>query len=96
MAFGKALKDDFVHARVAGLMATMACIDCFEIEELASKVIGVVAGALVDQEKYVPRPVVLPVRLSKLQGRPRSGIQSYRAFHEKASGSCRDNGKLSY
>ena len=55
MAFAKALKDDFVHARVAGLMAFMACIDCFDIEELAGRVVGVVAGALVDKEKYVMR-----------------------------------------
>ncbi|KZV66792.1 ARM repeat-containing protein [Peniophora sp. CONT] len=53
MAFAKALKDDFVHARVAGLMAFMACIDCFDIEELAGRVVGVVAGALVDKEKLV-------------------------------------------
>ncbi|TFY50780.1 hypothetical protein EVG20_g11332 [Dentipellis fragilis] len=53
MAFAKALKDDFVHARVAGLMASMACVDCFDIEELAGKVVGVVAGALVDKEKLV-------------------------------------------
>jgi hypothetical protein len=51
MAFAKALKDDFVHARVAGLMAFMACIECFETEELAGKVLGVVGGALVDKEK---------------------------------------------
>ncbi|KAI0031234.1 armadillo-type protein [Vararia minispora EC-137] len=53
MAFAKALKDDFVHARVAGIMAFMACVDCFEIEELAGKVVGVVCGALVDREKLV-------------------------------------------
>jgi SCY1-like protein 1 len=53
MALAKALKDDFVHTRVAGLMAFMACIDCFEIDELAGKVVGVVAGALVDKEKRV-------------------------------------------
>jgi len=53
MAFAKALKDDFVHARVAGLMAFMACIDCFEVEDLAGRVVGVVAGAVVDKEKYV-------------------------------------------
>ncbi|TFY81796.1 hypothetical protein EWM64_g2211 [Hericium alpestre] len=53
MAFAKALKDDSVHARVAGLMAFMACMGCFEVEELAGKVVGVVAGALVDKEKIV-------------------------------------------
>jgi SCY1-like protein 1 len=52
-AFSRALKDPFVHARVAGLMAFMATIDCFEISELASKVIPNMAFTLVDQEKCV-------------------------------------------
>lgn len=64
MAFGKALKDDFVHARVAGLMAFMACVECFDIEELAGKVVGVVAGALVDKEKYT---IPLPLRVHVAQ-----------------------------
>ena len=51
VAFAKALKDDFVHARVAGLMAFMACMSCFEMDELAGKVVGCVAGAVVDKEK---------------------------------------------
>jgi SCY1-like protein 1 len=52
-AFSRALKDPFVHARVAGLMAFMATIECFEIPELASKVIPNMAFTLVDQEKWV-------------------------------------------
>lgn len=52
-AFSRALKDPFVHARVAGLMAFMATIECFEISELASKVIPNMAFTLVDQEKCV-------------------------------------------
>lgn len=52
-AFSRALKDPFVHARVAGLMALMATIDCFEIEELASKVIPNMSYTLLDQEKCV-------------------------------------------
>jgi SCY1-like protein 1 len=52
-AFSRALKDPFVHARVAGLMAFMATIECFEISELASKVIPSMAFTLVDQEKCV-------------------------------------------
>ena len=51
MAFAKALKDDFVHARVAGVMGFMGCVDCFDIEELASRVVGTVAAAVVDKEK---------------------------------------------
>jgi SCY1-like protein 1 len=54
-AFTKALKDSFVHARVAGLMGLMATIDCFETEELASKVIPSMSFTLVDSEKLVAR-----------------------------------------
>ena len=50
-AFGRALKDTFVHARVAGLMAFMATVDCFDIEELATKVVPCVASTLIDKEK---------------------------------------------
>ncbi|KAJ7128934.1 armadillo-type protein [Mycena crocata] len=52
-AFSRALKDPFVHARVAGLMAFMATIECFEIDELATKVIPNMSFALVDKEKLV-------------------------------------------
>ena len=52
-AFSRALKDSFVHARVAGLMAFMATIDCFEVEELATKVIPNMSITLVDKEKFV-------------------------------------------
>ena len=50
-AFSRALKDTFVHCRVAGLMALMATIDCFEIDELASRVIPNMSFTLVDKEK---------------------------------------------
>lgn len=50
-AFVRALKDSFVHARVAGLMSFMATIDCFEVDEIATKVIANIAPALVDKEK---------------------------------------------
>ncbi|OBZ68346.1 N-terminal kinase-like protein [Grifola frondosa] len=52
-AFARALKDPFVHARVAGLMALMATVECFDIEDLASKVIPNMAFTMVDQEKLV-------------------------------------------
>ena len=51
-AFTRALKDPFVHARVAGLMAFMATLECFDPEELATKVIPSMAFALVDKDKY--------------------------------------------
>ncbi|RPD63710.1 ARM repeat-containing protein [Lentinus tigrinus ALCF2SS1-6] len=52
-AFARALKDPFVHCRVAGLMALMATMDCFDIEDIASKVIPSMAFTLVDKEKLV-------------------------------------------
>ncbi|KAK2467839.1 hypothetical protein APHAL10511_000134 [Amanita phalloides] len=52
-AFTRALKDTFVHARVASLMAFMATIDCFEIEDVATKVIPNVSSTLIDKEKLV-------------------------------------------
>ncbi|KZT24267.1 ARM repeat-containing protein [Neolentinus lepideus HHB14362 ss-1] len=52
-AFSRALKDPFEHARVAGLMAFMATIDCFEPDELATKVVPSISPSLVDKEKLV-------------------------------------------
>lgn len=52
-AFARALKDSFVHARVAALLAFMATIDCFEIEDIATKVIPNVSPSLIDKEKLV-------------------------------------------
>lgn len=52
-AFSRALKDPFVHCRVAGLMALMATIECFDVEELATKVIPNMSFGLVDKEKLV-------------------------------------------
>ncbi|OSD01310.1 ARM repeat-containing protein [Trametes coccinea BRFM310] len=52
-AFARALKDPFVHARVAGLMAFMATIDCFDIEDIATKVIPSMAFTMIDKEKLV-------------------------------------------
>jgi SCY1-like protein 1 len=50
-AFAKALKDGFVHTRVAGLAAFLANTECFEPEDIASKVLPVVVTALIDKEK---------------------------------------------
>lgn len=52
-AFSRALKDPFVHCRVAGLMALMATVECFEIEELAARVIPNMSFAMMDKDKYV-------------------------------------------
>ncbi|KAG2036717.1 armadillo-type protein [Suillus americanus] len=52
-AFSMALKDSFVHARVAGVMAFMATAECFEIDDVASKVVSAVVSATLDKEKLV-------------------------------------------
>lgn len=50
-AFGKALKDPFVPARLAGVMSFMGAVECFEIEEIAQRVVPAVAGLTIDHEK---------------------------------------------
>ncbi|KAL4074349.1 armadillo-type protein [Scleroderma yunnanense] len=52
-AFSRALKDTFVHARVAGLMAFMATSECYDAEDVAGKVIPPVAQSTLDKEKLV-------------------------------------------
>ncbi|GAA5974494.1 hypothetical protein JCM21900_006691 [Sporobolomyces salmonicolor] len=52
-AFARALRDPFVHARIAGLMALMATCEGFEREDLAGKVIPAMSICLVDREKAV-------------------------------------------
>lgn len=52
-AFARALRDPFIHARIAGLMALMATADCYEKEDLAGRVIPAMAICLVDREKAV-------------------------------------------
>ncbi|GAA5968011.1 hypothetical protein JCM11641_003698 [Rhodosporidiobolus odoratus] len=52
-AFARALRDPFVHARIAGLMALMATAEVFEREDLAGKVIPSMSICLVDREKIV-------------------------------------------
>jgi SCY1-like protein 1 len=50
-AFAKAMKDSFVHARLAGLAAFLANTECFEPEDIALKVLPIVVTTLIDQEK---------------------------------------------
>nr|CDI53080.1 arm repeat-containing protein [Melanopsichium pennsylvanicum 4]SNX84569.1 related to CEX1 \ len=52
-AFSRSLKDQFVHARVAGLMALMATGDSFDHEDCARQVLPAVAPCMVDKEKLV-------------------------------------------
>lgn len=52
-AFSRSLKDQFVHARVAGLMALMATGDSFDHHDCAKHVLPAVAPCMVDNEKLV-------------------------------------------
>ncbi len=52
-AFSRSLKDQFVHARVAGLMALMATGDSFDHDDCARQVVPAVAPCMVDKEKLV-------------------------------------------
>ncbi|GAA6019640.1 hypothetical protein JCM11491_002836 [Sporobolomyces phaffii] len=52
-AFARSLRDPFVPARIAGLMALMAGTDGWDKEDLAGKVIPSVGICLVDKEKAV-------------------------------------------
>ncbi|SJX62369.1 related to CEX1-cytoplasmic component of the nuclear aminoacylation-dependent tRNA export pathway [Sporisorium reilianum f. sp. reilianum] len=52
-AFSRSLKDQFVHARVAGLMALMATGDSFDHEDCARHVLPAVTPCMVDKEKLV-------------------------------------------
>ena len=49
-AFSKVLKDPFVHARIAGLMAFAATSKCFNIEDVVAKVIPNIVGVTLDKE----------------------------------------------
>lgn len=59
-AFARAIRDPFVHARIAGLMALMATCEVFEKEDLAGKVIPAMSICLVDREKCVWRRDKVP------------------------------------
>jgi len=54
-----ALKDPFIHARLAGIMAFMATAECFEVEDVAGSVVPAVVGAMLDKEKWVPSSLAL-------------------------------------
>ncbi|KAI1430540.1 ARM repeat-containing protein [Xylaria sp. CBS 124048] len=52
-AFTRSLRDPFVHARNAALMALAATGDCFTEEECATRILPVICPSLVDKEKLV-------------------------------------------
>lgn len=85
-AFSRALKDPFVHCRVAGLMALMATIECFDVEELATKVIPNMSFGLVDKEKLVRDQAFKAMQLfvKKLEEHAATmvGLRSQRLCHK--------------
>lgn len=52
-AYGRAMRDPFVHARIAGLMALMATAEGFSKEDLAGRILPSMGITLVDGEKIV-------------------------------------------
>lgn len=52
-AFGRALRDPFVHARNAALLALAATIDVFDETDCAVRLLPGIAPSLVDKEKCV-------------------------------------------
>ena len=52
-AFSRALRDPFVHARNAALMALAATADMFSEEECAMKMLPAICPSLVDKEKVI-------------------------------------------
>ncbi|EXJ96282.1 SCY1 protein kinase [Capronia coronata CBS 617.96] len=52
-AFSRALRDPFVHARNAALMALNATIDVFGDEDCATKILPAICISLIDKEKLV-------------------------------------------
>ncbi|KAJ5684702.1 uncharacterized protein N7477_001047 [Penicillium maclennaniae] len=52
-AFTRAIRDPFVHARCAGLLALSATIDVFSEEDCASKILPAICPSLLDKEKLL-------------------------------------------
>lgn len=53
-AFTRSLRDPFVHARIAALMAFSATIDVFSENDCANKILPALCPCLLDKEKYDP------------------------------------------
>lgn len=50
-AFSRSVRDPFVHARNAGLLAFGATLDCFSEDDCASKIMPAICPSLLDKEK---------------------------------------------
>ena len=57
-AFTRSLRDPFVHARNAALMAMSATIDFFNEEDCANKILPSLCPCLLDKERYGSRHVL--------------------------------------
>lgn len=55
-AFTRSLRDPFIHARNAALMAFSATIDIFSEDDCANKILPSLCPCLLDKEKCVPDP----------------------------------------
>jgi hypothetical protein len=51
-AFSRSLRDPFVHARNAALLALATTSDLFNDEDCATKILPALCPSLIDKEKY--------------------------------------------
>jgi SCY1-like protein 1 len=60
-AFGRALRDPFVHARTAALQSLSSSVEYFSETDIANNIIAGLGPSLIDKEKYViyHSPIVL-------------------------------------
>lgn len=56
-AFTRSLRDPFVHARNAALMALCATVDVFDENDCVQKLLPAICLTLLDKEKYVFPPM---------------------------------------
>jgi len=52
-AFSKAMKDPFIHSRLAAIMAISSCINYFTPEVISTKILSVIAPSLLDKSSKV-------------------------------------------
>lgn len=67
-AFTRSLRDPFVHARNAALLALSATMDLFTEEDCAAKIIPAISPALIDKEKYAVENILVDYRTNPLLG----------------------------
>ena len=65
--FGKAMKDPFVHCRIAGLKSVLSCMDLIDRKFLATKLLPQVCGLVVDPNAAV-RELAMNVLTESMSG----------------------------